>query len=43
MNSAISCGVSAHPPLVWLVPQFWQKTHFRLHPPKKIVPLPNVP
>ena len=43
MRSAISFPSSSHPFFFWDMSQFWQKTHLRLHIPKKIVPEPFHP
>ena len=43
IRSAISSPFNSHPFFCWLMSQFWQKTHLRLHIPKKIVPDPFQP
>src|SRR5262249_11070468 len=43
MMPASSDAVTSVPSPNWLVSKFWQKTHRRLHQPKKIVPEPFHP
>jgi hypothetical protein len=43
MISASSSGLTGSPDLRWLMSWFWQNTHPREQPEKKIVPLPRHP